>query len=581
MAEDDFQPGGYARALRLAFLMVLGGLLACVAYLQLSPTELLTSRSRREQTRLVYVPPCRGTLLDRAGNPLNFSVPSYSMVLRPELVRDPRDTRQRTLEKLSAEITDLAMALGPEFYQFRPSLAKIERHLREQPALPLTLWEDIDADTLARWALLRRAHPAAELQLVWRREYREPTLAPQLRGMVKRSGPRTTGAEKFWNANAPELAGASGLEKALDTELSGVGGSERLQTDVLSYRSTVLEATPAVSGADRHLALCVEAQRLAEQRFRENGYRGAAVALDLATGKVVVSLSMPAVPLGVRDTGEGGAHQNRVLSGYYPPGSTIKPLLALYALDRGLITAAAPVVDCPGYYAVGEKLRVGCSHVHGSVSVVEAIAQSCNVFFSDLAATMPPECLDDFAALFGFGQKPGSVLVAEESAGVPFLPGWVAAKRTADPTWRRGDAANAGIGQGAWVVTPMQLALATGFALTGELLIPQYLVEDEKIVYRHRTWSPEAQRLVLAGMRQCVQTGTGQSMRSSELAILGKTGTAEVGKSLRPHAWVTAAAPADAPRFVVAVCVENGGGGGRVAGPIARDILLCLEKFAE
>ena len=517
-------------------------------------------------------------LQDREGNPLNLSVPSYSIVLRPELVRDPRDTRQRTLEKLSAEITDLGMALGPEFYQFRPTQEKIERHLREQPALPLVLWEDIDADTLSRWTLVRREHPAAELQLVWRREYREPTLAPQLRGMVKRSGPRTDGAEKYWNANAPELTGASGLEKALDGDLAGVGGSERLQTDVLSYRSTVLESKEAQPGMNCRLALCVEAQRLAEEKFRSQSYHGAAVALDLRTGEVLVSLSMPAVPLGVRDAGEDGAYQNRVLSGYYPPGSTIKPLLALYALDRKLITAEEPVVDCQGFYALGERTRLRCSHVHGEVAVVEAIAQSCNVFFSDLAVQMTPDAFDDFAHFFGFGQKSGSVLSAEEIAGNAFSPLWVAQRRKADAQWHAGDAANAGIGQGAWVVTPMQMALAVGFALTGDLLVPKYVIDGEVNVRKHHDWSPEAHRLVVEGMRQCVLAGTGQSMNTPRLAMLGKTGTAEVGKKLRPHAWMVAVAPADEPRFVVVVVVEHGGSGGRVAGPIARDIMLRLTE---
>ena len=562
----------------MVLLLVLGGLLLCIAFLQLGPMERLKAQSHREQTRLVYIPPCRGMLQDRDGTPLNLSVPSYSIVLRPELVRDPRDTRQRTLEKLTAEITDLGMELGHEFYQFRPSMEKIERHLREQPALPLMLWEDIDADTLSRWTMIRDDHPAAELLLTWRREYREPALAPQLRGLVKRSGPRADGVEKYWNANAPELTGASGLEKALDSKLAGTGGFERLQTDVLSYRSTVLESKPSLPGANCRLALCMEAQRLAEQQFRIGGYRGAAVALDLQTGEVLVNLSMPAVPLGVRDAGEDGAYQNRVLSGYYPPGSTIKPLLALYALDRKLITEEEPVVDCQGFYALGERTRLRCSHVHGEVTVVEAIAQSCNVFFSELAVNMTAEDFDDFARFFGFGEKPGSALAVEEIAGIPFSPSWVMQKRKGDPQWHPGDAANAGIGQGAWIVTPMQMALAVGFALTGDLFVPNYIVDNKLVILKHYEWSQEARRLVLEGMRECVLTGTGQSMKTPRLAILGKTGTAEVGKGQTPHAWMVAAAPADAPRFVVVVVVEHGGGGGRVAGPIARDLLLRLAE---
>ncbi|MBQ4479332.1 MAG: hypothetical protein II943_01710 [Victivallales bacterium] len=581
MPNEDFQSGEYARPLRLVFVLVVFGLLLAVAYLQISPTADLNLRSRREQTRLVYIPPCRGMLLDRNGNPLNLSVPSYSIVLRPELLRDPRDTRRSTLDKMTAEITELGMSLGPEFYQFRPSVEKIERHLREAPAMPLILWEDVDADTLSRWTLLRKAHPATEVLLAWRREYREPDLAPQLRGVTKRCPPRTDGVEKFWNANAPELDGASGLERGLNDRLQGTGGVERLQTDVLSYRSNVLESVPALAGEDCRLALCLDAQKIAAERFEHGGYRGAAVAVDIHSGEVLVCMSAPAVPLGSRGNGADGGYQNRALSGYYPPGSTIKPLLALYALDRQLITETEPMVECPGYYALGTRQRLACSHVHGKTTVVNAIAGSCNVFFSDLAVNMSEESFDDFAGCFGFGERTNGVLTSEEAGGIAFSPSWARQNRKQDPQWRKGDAANAGIGQGAWIVTPMQMALATGFALTGKLLVPQFLLGGESIVRKEYDWNPEAQRLVMDGMRLCVTGGTGQHLFTPELSFLGKTGTAEVGKGQRPHAWMVAAAPAEAPRYVVVVVVENGGGGGRVAGPIARDILLTLVKSVD
>ena len=191
---------------------------------------------------------------------------------------------------------------------------------------------------------------------------------------------------------------------------------------------------------------------------------------------------------------------------------------------------------------------------------------------------MSDEALDDFARFFGFGERTGGILSSEESSGIAFSPGWVAEHRSGDRAWHTGDAANAGIGQGGWVVTPMQMALAMGFALTGKLFSPQFLRGEEAVVRRTHDWTPVAQRTVLAGMRQCVLQGTGRSLDTPELSILGKTGTAEVGKHQRPHAWMVAAAPAEEPRFVVVVVVEHGGGGGRVAGPIARDILLSLAR---
>ncbi len=198
----------------------------------------MLERSLKEQTRLVYVPACRGALLDRFGTPLNFTVPGYSIVIRPEMIRDPRDTRNRTLEKLTAAIANLGLALGKDFYDFRPSREEILRHLKQAPAMPMTLWEDVDADVVARWAALRDDFPATELLLSWRRVYDFPQLAPHLRGRVRREAPRQDeNMRRFWNANSQVLRGISGMERALENELAGHGGTELLQTDVLSYRS--------------------------------------------------------------------------------------------------------------------------------------------------------------------------------------------------------------------------------------------------------------------------------------------------------------------------------------------------------
>ena len=582
-AREALQGGGYARPLRLLLSAGLLGLLLSVAYLQLRRAPETAEVTRREQTRLVYVPACRGSLLDRAGRRLNYSEPCYSIVLRPELVRDPRDTRNRSVEKLEAVIAELAGAMGPDYYRSRPGREALARHLEQRPALPIVLWQEVDAATLARWSDLRREFPASELLLSWRRRYELPEVAPQMRGMTRRGAsklPEAPEGERYWNANAVELVGASGMEAALEPLLHGVGGSELLQTDVLAYRHELLANEPARRGEDCRLTISVPLQQAASAAFLRKGLSGAAVVLEMETGEVLAMHSSPSSPLGGK--AEAGSQVNRALAGYYPPGSTIKPLLALYALEHGIATAEEPRVTCPGYYALGGSARLNCTHVHGPLAIRAAVAQSCNTYFCELARRFSGEQFDAFAQEFGFGERTGGALPGQEQQGIAFTPSWCRAHRRGNPAWNPGDAANAGIGQGAWIVTPMQLALAVNYVLTGRLLAPKFCREDETTVRRTRAWSEAARQLVVGGMADCAEFGTGRNAFAGRtVKFLAKTGTAETGRTRRPHAWIVAAAPAEAPRYLAVVVVEHGGAGGAVAAPIARELLESALKMEE
>ena len=173
---DNFVPGKYARPLRLALMLMLLALLALAARLQLRSPERLRKAMESQQTRTIYIPARRGELQDCDGGRLDYSVPVYAIAIRPELTRDPRDTRDRSLEKLSGAIAAVATALGPAFYQSVPTPEKLLRHLSTQPAMPLVLWQDIDAATRAKWLAIRQEHPATELQLAWKREHDRPPI---------------------------------------------------------------------------------------------------------------------------------------------------------------------------------------------------------------------------------------------------------------------------------------------------------------------------------------------------------------------------------------------------------------------
>ncbi len=564
------------RSLCVFFLAILLLLLACIAWVQILQSENLTLQSLQQQTRKLYVPAKRGSICDRNGIRLNYTVPMYTLVIRPDLVRDPRDTRRVTLEKINAAIAELALWLGPDFYRFKPTREQISQHLDKRTPMPIPLWQDLDAHTIARWNSRKQAFPGTELLLSWKRFYDSPETASQLRGFTRPGEPDDPDMNQYWNANFKEPVGRSGMEYLLNPELRGTGGSEILQTDVLSYRNTVLESRKAVNGEDVLLTIDLECQRLAEGLFAERSYSGSLLVMDAANGEILVLASCPGYNVAAR--APETAHQaqfNRAVGGAYPPGSTIKPFMALYALEKGLIRPDEPC-HCPGWYELPGKRSIAC-HLrtgHGSIALIEAIAKSCNTFFCNLGKNMGGGGWNEFAEYFAFGQKMNTILYKQEVTGVTYSPDWVRRHRPQAPRWDENDSAYSGIGQGKWLVSPLQMAVSTSILLTGNRFQPKLLLEEPIQLLQTFDWSEQSMALIRRGMQQCVYGGggTGHALRIPGVVVLGKTGTAEISNQA-PHAWSIAALPAEAPRLIGVAIVENGGGGGKIAAPILKEVL--------
>ncbi|NMA43239.1 MAG: hypothetical protein GX946_07640 [Oligosphaeraceae bacterium] len=561
----------------LAFFTALSLLLlVCLAALQIFQNHSFVLQSQRQQTRKLYVPAKRGMLRDRHGNRLNYTVPMYSLVIRPDLIRDPRDTRRVTLEKISAVISELALYLGPDYYRFMPDREQLATHLNKRTPMPIPLWQDLDAHTMARWNSRRLDFPGTELMLSWKRQYAHPTVASQLRGYTRPGEPETPDLKDYWNANFKEPVGKSGLEYLLNPELRGSGGSELLQTDVLSFRNTVLESKPAVNGNDITLTIDLELQSLAEELYAEREYKGALVLLDAGTGELLVLASCPGFNLNASKPDSGqGAQFNRAVSGLYPPGSTIKPFMAIYALEKGLLQSER-LYHCPGFLELRGGRRISCHkrQGHGSIALLEALSKSCNVFFCRLGQEMGPQGWDELADLFVFGRRLNTILYRQEAEGIAYSPQWQK-KQQKSVHWTEADSAYAGIGQGKWLVTPLQMALSYAMLLTGKQMQPKLLLDEPEQQLSSCNWQPEAQNHVIAGMQACVYApeGTGRALQIPGHNILGKTGTAEVGGGLLPHAWCVAAAPDEKPFLIGVALVENAGGGGKVAAPLLKKVM--------
>lgn len=549
----------------MAVLLLLGGY---AAWLQLFHSTENDARVHRQQDRFTYTPGERGAILDRNGIVLDKCIPQYALALRIEQVRDPRDTRRRTVDKVITSISSVAVFLGPEYYRTRPSREAVIKHISMNAPMPLLLWKQLPPEDMKRWASHKNDFPGTELVMSWKRHHEYPNSAYHVRGITGYGAPHTPPKIRNVSLNFQELTGKSGIEAACNEQLHGIGGVEVIRTDVMSYRNSIYDSVTAQRGHDINLTIDIRLQKDIENIFRSNNYSGAFVMMDLRNGDILASVSEPSATFTGETSGDGSM-VNRVLAGYYPPGSTLKPLLALTALEKGIITPDDKIT-CEGFFPLPNNKALFCSHIYGcgELSVSEAIGRSCNTFFCEVGHRMGNDVFSSLAADLPLGKKIETELRAEEKKGIAFTP-----ETYNNCNWNAGDLANASIGQGAWIITPLQLLEMTASLATGKLIKPTFVLGNEQEPTQ-LTWSNASRQVVLEGMRLCTEDahGTARSLQLNEGSILAKTGTAETGNAL-PHAIIIAAFPADAPRLAAVCVVEHVGSGGKFAAPVMKTAL--------
>lgn len=379
----------------------------------------------------------------------------------------------------------------------------------------------------------------------------------------------------FVTGYTAEAVGSSGVESYGNRDLLGV-------TEEMGRMGPIAQIFQSGRGNDLRLTIDADAQQAAYDGLA--GRRGAVVVLDVDTGGVLAMVSSPSYdPNSIVEDWkslterEDSPLMNRALHGLYPPGSTIKPMIADIALEQG-VTDSHEVFDCTGSLDVGGGYSIKESHgdVHGSLHLDQALVKSCNITFGTLAMRMGYKPLKEGFARFGFERLTDGEL--QESASQ--LPDF--------PALDQGDIAQVGIGQSTLLVTPMRMALlAAAMANDGIVMKPfliQQVISPEGAVLKERTpqkWfeatSKERANLLNGWMEEVVQKGTGTAAKVSGVKVTGKTGTSE-NPAGKDHAWFIGSAIIGRHRIAFSIVVENGGGGGEEAAPIAREIVLSLDK---
>ncbi|KMQ73718.1 penicillin-binding protein 2 [Marinobacter subterrani] len=580
----------------LLFVMVaIGGLIARMYQLQIVEHEVYTTLSDKNRVQVQSVPPPRGLIYDRNNTLLAENRPVFSVKLVPERV----DGMDETLEKLGSilEISE------EDLERFRRRLEEPRRPFQEIP-----LRYDLTPEEIARLAVERHELPGVEVKAELVRYYPHGELTAHALGYVGRINRNELQNIDPVNYAGTNYIGKSGIERFYEEILHGKVGYQHVETNARGRIMRVLERENPVPGEDLQLHLDLRLQQRAHELL--DGRRGAIVAIEPDTGGILALASVPGFDankfvtgISVNDYRELRESKdkplfNRALRGQYPPGSTIKPMLAVAGLDSNAVTRDHTIWD-PGYYRLTEGGRLWRDWKqwgHGWVDLKDAVAESCDVYFYEMAVEMGVDTMYSYLSRFGFGED-ATLDVAGALNGLLPSPEWKRAVR--NRPWYPGDTVNMGIGQGFMLATPLQLATATALIanrgkwveprllkdIKGDHPTDQFLPDETHEPLKLK--NPQDWEYVVDAMAEVMHGAHGTARRAGSDApyrMAGKTGTAQVfsldedeeydaeelRERLRDHALFVGFAPVDNPKIAVAVIVENGGSGSGTAAPVAR-----------
>lgn len=582
----------------LLSLVLFGIIIFRLVMLQIVEFEHFDSLSNRNRVDIEPLPPQRGLIYDRNGVLLAENIPTFSLELIPEKVQN--------LDETIAELAELLSLTAEDIDAFN------ERRIRHRAFEEIVVRNQLNQREVALFSVNRHRFPGVDVVGRLIRHYPQGPLFAHAVGYVGRINQQETQVIDRQNYKGTLQIGKTGVEKQYEDLLHGTVGYRQVETNVQGRTVRELFSEPATAGQDLYLHLDINLQQAAAEALGD--YNGSVVVLDTKNGGVLALVSKPDYNpnsfvngISVKEYAElrDSIDQplfNRALRGHYPPGSTFKPFVALAGLELNVVTQQSRTY-CPGFYSLpGNTHRYRCwKRVgHGHVDLKSAMAESCDVYFYDLAHAIGIDRLHGFLDLFGFGHQTG-VDIPGESKGLSPSREWKRNQR--NQAWYPGETLISGIGQGFNQMTPIQLAHATAtLGMMGTVYTPQLVratktdndegmqllgvqQADSLPIQKSSHWQSVIESMVevVHGKR-----GTARHIGTDlPFQFAGKTGTAQVfgiaqdakydaellAKKLHDHALFVAFAPAVDPEIAIAVVVENGGSGSATAAPIARKLI--------
>ncbi len=572
---------GRIRLFQVVLLAVLLGFSLNFWYLQGVHGEEYAHRAENNRLRRIPTPPTRGVIFDAENEVIASTRPSLNLVLRRE-----------RLKNVDEQLRRLAPILATTFEALNERLDRMKKRPLYEPVV---LREDVRLEELAQIEARRELFPSVEVQETARRSYPHDALFGHVLGYVGEVDEDLL-VESDGMLQGGDIVGKSGIERAYDAHLRGVGGWNLVSVNNLGRRmgSAWLGREPE-HGREMRLTLDL---RLQESLRRALGDEtGAGVFMDPWTGEVLAMASSPSYDPnrfanGITSDDWGRIANDprrplhdRAMASYYAPGSTFKIVMAAVGLETRAITPEETIYCSGSAKVYGHRRLCWKRGGHGSVNLRAALAHSCNVYFYQLAKRLDIGEIHHYGDLFNLG-RPTGVDVPGEADGI--LPSREWKRKYRRERWYPGDTISVAIGQGLLAVTPIQMAtMISAVATDGQLPRPRLdrksPVRVERLEIKPWTFS-----IIRDALRQAVAQGTGRRADLDSVAVAGKTGTAQVfkhsagidaddlPKAERDHAWFVGYAPAHEPQIAFAVVVEHGGHGGTSAAPVVRKV---LERF--
>tara|TARA_R110002111_G_scaffold242386_4_gene304328 strand:- start:3852 stop:5801 length:1950 start_codon:yes stop_codon:yes gene_type:complete len=577
---------------------ILTGIGAQMARMQLRDADQYRMLAEENRISLQLIGPTRGRILDRSGQVIADSTPSYQITIVPERAGDLEAMLRKLQQVLKLDDETIA--------------AVLEKSETTSSFVPLTVADNVTWDDIAVVSLNAPALPGVDTEMVRRRAYQFGPDFAHVIGYVGRVSPKDMEEAA---GEAPVLSlpgfqiGKLSIEKRFERELRGEPGTKAMEVNASGRIIRDLYQDAAKDGRDIQLTIDHHLQNFALARL--NGQSAAAIVMDVKNGDLLAAASAPSFDPNLFVSGISSADysvlresefrplSDKTVQGAYPPGSTLKMSLAMSTLQDKKVTPEETVY-CPGYVEIaGRRFHCWKRAGHGNINLRGAIRESCDVFFYEMAQRVGIDNMNAMNSRFGIGERPDLPL-AGIVAGLNPSREWKKSQEHGGE-WLIGDTINASIGQGYVLASPMQLTTMVARVATGKMVQPR-LVRDKNpasnsdVAFESMGLDPTDLGRVQEGMFEVVNSSRGTA-RSSRIVdptqiMAGKTGTsqvfsitaaerasgvrsqAELPWNRRDHALFTAYAPYDNPQIAVSVVVEHGGGGSTAAAPVARDLVL-------
>ena len=574
------------------FLIVFFLIILRFFYIQILQNNYYATQAFDNSIKIVPIKPARGLIFDRNNIVIADNKLNYSLEIIPE--------RSNDLSMLISRLSNIVKINSSDIKKYKRILSN------NQFSNSIPIKSDLTSKELAKFVTNSYQFPKIELKENLKRYYPNGSLGVHFLGYINRISKKDLMAleKKGQKKNyiGTDHIGKAGAEFQYEKELHGVSGFEQIEVNSIGKTLRTLKTYPAKEGNNIHLTIDLKIQKIAEDAFKNK--KGALVALNPGNGEILAYVSMPTYNPGLFI--DGISHKNwnklnrsedkpmldRAINGLYPPGSTLKPFVAIAALENQIRMPPFKIED-PGYFSINNSRRFKDwkKGGHGEVDIIKAIAVSCDTFFYGLAIELGIPKLNESLSNFGFGKKTGIDLPNEKS-GLLADAKWK--KEKYNKKWYSGETAITGIGQGFTQVTPIQLALATSkIAFPNKSIVPHIRLNSQQLKQNDNLTSPiivsnNTIAWVKEGMEKVTEDGGTAAFigKNIKYKIAAKTGTVQVfglkdgevydeekiPEKLKDHALFIAYAPAENPKIAVAIVVENGGHGGSTAGPIARKI---------